>query len=379
MWNKQRKDGMWRAGYRGPDGKAINRHFPRQVDGKRWLDEVTASLVGGSWVAPERSRVTFAAWSQDWLTARAVRLRASTLARDEAYLRSLILPTFGPVPLVKITQASVQAWVVRTHKAGKAAATTGKAYQILAACLASAVAAGSLSRSPCVGVQLPRIEREEMRFLTNDEVAELAAAMPERWRTLVLVAAYGGLRIGELAALRRHRVDVLRSTVTVVETLSEVRGELVATAPKTRAGRRTVTLPRPVMDALAAHLGQYAAPEANGLVFVSRYDGPLRLAAWRRRVWQPAVNAAGLAPLRVHDLRHTAVALWIAAGASLAQVKQRAGHESAAFTITRYGHLYEGGDAALLDGLSAGFVAPRGAGTVLPLRAAADSCGLAVD
>jgi integrase len=67
-----------------------------------------------------------------------------------------------------------------------------------------------LARSPCRRVPLPKVEREEMRFLTPAEVAALADAIAPRYRALVLVGAYGGLRIGELAGLRRCRVDLLR-------------------------------------------------------------------------------------------------------------------------------------------------------------------------
>jgi integrase len=76
-----------------------------------------------------------------------------------------------------------------------------------------------------------------------------------------------------------------------------------------------------------------------------------RVPDWRRRSWNPAVAEAGLSPLRPHDLRHTAVALWIAAGASPLEVSRRAGHTSPAFTLSRYGHLYPEADAAVADKL----------------------------
>jgi integrase len=111
-----------------------------------------------------------------------------------------------------------------------------------------------VAQSPCRRVPLPKVEREEMRFLTSAEVATLADAIDRRYRALVLVAAYGGLRIGELAGLRRSRVDLLRGTVTVAEIVVEVRGVLHVGPPKTRASRRMVGLPRFVAEELAAHL-----------------------------------------------------------------------------------------------------------------------------
>jgi integrase len=168
---------------------------------------------------------------------------------------------------------------------------------------------------------------------------------------VVLVGAYGGLRIGELAGLRRSRVVLLRGTVQVAEIVVEVGGVLHMGPPKTRASRRTVGLPRFVVEELAAHLAAPGDPE--GLVFTAPQGGPLRLPAFRARVWRPAVRAAGLDGLRIHDLRHTAVALWIAAGANPKEVSARAGHSSVSFTLDRYGPLYPEADAALRERLDA--------------------------
>jgi integrase len=128
----------------------------------------------------------------------------------------------------------------------------------------------------------------------------------------VFVGAYGGLRIGELAGLRRSRVDLDAGTVDVAENLTEVQGKLHSGPPKTRASRRRVSLPGSVVQELAVHLGPAGRP--TDYVFRAPAGGPLRINGFRYRVWRPAVMAAGLPGLRIHDLRHTAVALWIAAG-----------------------------------------------------------------
>jgi integrase len=163
------------------------------------------------------------------------------------------------------------------------------------------------------------------------------------YRALVLVAAYGGLRIGELAGLTRRRVDLLRDgTVEVVEIITEVEGQLGTGQPKTRAGRRTVGLPRRVVIELEQHLATYTAPGPDAYVFTAPAGGPLRATGFRGRVWRSAIVAAGLESLKVHELRHTAVALWIAAGASPKEVAAPAGHTSVSFTLDCYGGLSEG-------------------------------------
>jgi integrase len=170
---------------------------------------------------------------------------------------------------------------------------------------------------------------------------------------LVLVAAYGGLRIGELAGLRRARIDIPRSRVDVAEIVVEVAGVLTYGQPKTRAGRRSVTLPRTVVNALNDHLADFTVADPDAFVFTGPEGGPLRVPMWRQRYWQPAIAAAGVAPLRPHDLRHTAVALWIKTGANPLEVSRRAGHTSASFTQDRYGHLFPEADEAVADRLDA--------------------------
>jgi integrase len=234
-----------------------------------------------------------------------------------------------------------------------AASTAVKAAQILRKIRATAVRAGKIRSNPCTGVKLPRIEHPEMRFLTPNEVDALANAIHPRYRALVLVASYGGLRIGELAGLRRGRVDILRGRVDVAEIVVEVAGTLTFGLPKTRAGRRSVTLPRSVVNALNDHLAEFTAAEPDAFVFTGPERGPVRVPMWRQRFWRPAIIEAGLAPLRPHDLRHTAVALWIATGANALEVSRRAGHTSASFTQDRYGHLFREADEAVENRLDA--------------------------
>jgi integrase len=255
------------------------------------------------------------------------------------------------MPLVAIRQLEVRAWVAELSASGLAPATVVKTYQLLGKVMAAAVDAGYLAQTPCRNVPLPKIEQEEMRFLAPSEIVHLAEVIHPRYRALVFVGAYGGLRIGELAGLRRRRVDLMRGAVTVAEIVTEVKGRLFFGPPKTRASRRTVGLPPFVVRELQAHLTAQGSP--NSHVFTAPIGGPLRIPSFRARFWVPATKAAGLEGLRIHDLRHTAVALWIAAGATPKEVAVRAGHTSVSFTLDRYGHLYPESDTTLRDRLEA--------------------------
>jgi integrase len=344
----------YRARYRDPAGQERAKVFARKAEAQRFLTEIENRKLKGTWTDPTFGRVRFREWLQEWW-ATTTNLRWTTAVRDETYLRLYVLPRFGDLPLAAIGQRDVRAWVADLTARGLAPATVVKAYHLLGKVLAGAVDAGMIAQSPCRRVSLPKIEREEMRFLTPVEIARLADAIRPRYRALVLVGAYGGLRIGELAGLRPERVDLLRGTVEVAEIVTEVAGRLQVGPPKTRASRRTVGLPRAVVDALTEHLAHPGAP--SDFVFTSPQGGPLRVTNIRYRIWRPATTAASLDGFRIHDLRHTAVALWIAAGAGPKEVAVRAGHSSVSFTLDRYGHLYPESDASLRDRLDAFFTA----------------------
>ncbi len=364
---EKRGAGRWLARYRDPQGRQRSKTFSRRIDAEQYLIKTEHAKQRGEWTDPAFGKKLYGEWIKDW-KATTKNLRPSTRARDESVLRSLILPTFSDRSLSSIGQLDVRTWAASLSERELAPATIEKAYQILKKTLQAAVDASLIPRNPCYKVPLPRIERQEMRFLTPAQVHILADAIHPRYKALVFLGAYGGLRIGELAGLRPARVNLLKGEVEIAEILVEVKGHLNFGPPKTRAGRRRVGLPRAVVDELALHLEKW--PSEN-LVFTAPEGGPLRVPAFRQRFWKPATRATGFEGLRAHDLRHTAVAMWIAADANPKEVAARAGHASVSLTFDRYGHLFPEADIALRDRLNDMFVASQGekqAGEVLPLR-----------
>jgi integrase len=150
-----------------------------------------------------------------------------------------------------------------------------------------------------------------MRFLTAEEVSLLADAIDRQYRAFILTAAYTGCRFGELAGLRRHRLDLARRTLTVAESLAEVNGYVHITPPKTAAGRRRIALPQSLCKELAEHLKEWP-PSSDGLVFTAQRGGPLLNRNFRDRIWLPAVRGSVGEPMRFHDLRvrHEALVTW---------------------------------------------------------------------
>lgn len=131
--------------------------------------------------------------------------------------------------------------------------------------------------------------------------------------------------------------------------VTDLAGQISFGPPKTKAAVRTVGLPAFVADELAQIASQPL--DRDALVFQSAEGCAVRPGLLRRRYWTPVVEAAGLAPLRMHDLRHTAISLWIAVGANPKQIAVRAGHTSVSVVLDRYGHLFPQHEDALLQAL----------------------------
>jgi integrase len=274
-------------------------------------------------------------------------------------VRLHVLPQFGHRRLSSISNGEIREWVGRMTSDGMSAASARKAVFALRGMLDAAVADRRLSVNPATSVPLPAERHVEQRFLTTDEVATLADRIAPQYRALVLLGAYGGLRWGELAGLRRSRVDVLRSRVVITETAVDVGGTITFGEPKTAKSRRVVPIARSVMRELETHLATYTGPDADDLVFTAAKGGPMYRGTFWPTVWTPAVKATGLNGLRIHDLRHTFVAIMSAAGANPKEISTWAGHSSVAFTLDRYGHLYDDHGDDVADRIDALLAASR--------------------
>lgn len=350
----------WRARYKDATGKEHARRFPTRIGAQRWLDGITTQQGVGTYADPKGGRITFASWAGRWLEAQS-QLKPTTRARYASIVRVHLVPRFGKVRLSDLTHADVSAWVSSLVAGGMAPSTVRQTHRVLSLIVGYAVRDGRLVRNVAEGVNLPRAAKPTKRFLTMVEVLALANASGEG-RLVILTLALTGLRFGELVALRVSRVDLMRRRIDVAESASEVGGVLAFGAPKTHQ-RRSVPIPRSLVDELAA----LAAGKGQGdLLFTAPEGGPLRLMNFRRRVFDPAVRAAGLGGLTPHELRHTAASLAVSAGANVKAVQRLLGHASAAMTLDVYSGLFDDELDALADRLDLAVIAGAETSRKLP-------------
>jgi integrase len=321
-----------------------------------------ADTLRGVWIDPEQGDMLFDELADRWFATK-VHLRETTKLQYSYLLKKHLRPYFGERPIGSITVLDVQTWLADRHaKTNLCANSVAKAYKVLRMVMEVAVDAGLILRTPCrvKGAATERLP--EMRAATPEEVAAIASVVEPRWQALVLMAAYSGLRWGELAGLRQKHLDPLHKKVRVLEQLLEVNGRLMFAPPKTAAGVRTVALPQFLVEVIVEHVARFSQPGPEGLVFVMPEGTPLRRENFRRRVWYPAVAAVGMEGFRFHDLRHTNATLAAASGAPLVALMARLGHASAAAAI-RYQHKIEGQDESVAEFLES---VGRAAGTGVP-------------
>jgi hypothetical protein len=189
----QRREGRWQARYRGPDGKERTKTFDRRQDAKGWLDDMESSIRKGSWVDPARSAMRLEKWAAEWLPSR-TDLRASSYTRLESIVRMHVVPEFGSRPLATIGNGEIRKWAGRMTADGMSAAAVRKCVFALRGMLDAAVADQRLVVNPAANVPLPAEHAAEQRFLDHEQVLTLADMITPRYRALVILGAFGGLR-----------------------------------------------------------------------------------------------------------------------------------------------------------------------------------------
>jgi integrase len=336
------------------DRKTIRKTFRTLSDARAWRAEAHSALRLGTLRAPTRTTVAEAA--AEWLSAAkagVVRNRSgqpykpSALRSYEQSLNTKIVPELGHLRLSSLTRAAVQDLVDRLVASGLKPSTVRNAILPLRAIYRRAIGRSEVLINPTLGLALPSGSGRRERIARPAEAAALLEVLPPQDRVAWAVALYAGLRRGEIRGLRWCDVDFERGLIRVEQSWDDRAGPV---EPKSRAGRRRVPMAKPLRAQLAAHRLRSAGGEEE-LVF-ARPDGRAihaeALARRARRAWKER----GMAPIGLHECRHTYAAFMIAAGVNAKALSAYMGHSSITMTLDRYGHLMPGheGEAAAMLG-----------------------------
>ena len=344
--------GRFQIRYPGPDGRLRTGTdtYENKGSADRALSLIEAQILAGDWTDPQRGKILLRVYAQKWIEQRP-NLRARTVELYTWLLAKHISPYLGAVPIGKITPELVREWRASLLSNGVSVSATAKAYRLLRAVLMTAAEDRIIPRNPCrirgAGDEKP----PERPVLTVAQVFDLADQMRDRrFRALVLLTTFASLRWGEAIALRRCDIDLNARSVSIRRQYIETTSQLVLGPPKSRAGSRTVGIPKAIIPALREHFDSYVGAEDTALVFAGARGGVLRRGNFRRGSgWAQAVVKSGVPGLHFHDLRHTGNML-AAPGASLADLKARMGHDSARAAMI-YQHATAEADQAIAEAL----------------------------
>jgi len=344
----------------------------------QWLIGEQLLIDRDEWTPPaqrraveEADQITFGVYSARWIAHRQVRgrpLKARTAA-DYRAMRAHALARFLDVPITAIDRAQTLAWYESMDPGAPVARS--HAYALFRSILASAVEDGIIATNP-VHVRGASGGRRhpEVELFTVEQVGQLADLMPPQHRAAVLIAAWCGLRFGELAALRRSDIE-LNDTggyISVARGIVTVDGHQQVTTPKSDSGERRVPIPRNIWPDLREHLKRYAQWGKDGLLFPPTTPGTDYLTPGQLYGHRPtydkdgnvkkqgggyyrARHLLGRDDLSFHKLRHFAATNYAVAGATTKELMTLMGHADPEIAM-RYQHAAHSRIAELADRVS---------------------------
>ena len=331
---------------RAQDGGA---DVPGEADATAYLATLESDVVRGVWRAPETSRVLVRTSAARWIETNP-RLKRSTRALYEDLLRMWINPFIGDLRLSDISPANVREWHAEiSSQTGKT--RVAQAYRLLRAVLNTSVADGVLASNPCRIDGAGASKARPVQLLPIPVIEATEAHLPPRYRTLLQLFVWSGMRFGEAAELRRKHVDLAIGAVTIERRLYRIptTGVHDVDAPKSDAGRRVVHLPPQVVASLRQHMETFVGPGPDARVFATSVGNPINSGNWNQTL-RRALEKAGHPAVRPHDLRHLGSTLAATAGASTAELMRRMGHSTSRAAMI-YQHATNDRDAAIADAL----------------------------
>jgi len=339
----------------------------------RWQTEIDKGAFVG------RSTQTVGDLLRYWMeTHVAHNCRETTALRYHQTVYLHLIPGLGAIPLQKLTPAQVQKFYADKLSAGTGTRSVVFCHQRLRQSLAMAVRLGLVGRNVCAAVTPPKYEHTPKPTWSRDELARfLAVARASGYGPIWLLLALTGMRRGEALGLRWQDINFVEGTMNVSQTYVAISAKMRMSPPKTRAGRRIITLEPTLLDALREHRARQnerrlALGEVwrdHGLVFASEVGTPIQGRNLLRE-YATLVRKAGVPNISIHGIRHTVATQAIGAGQDIRTLADLLGHSKTSVTTDIYAHVLPHRKRELTQALSQ---------IILGGEGDADKCGLCAD
>ncbi|MDA0658602.1 MAG: tyrosine-type recombinase/integrase [Planctomycetota bacterium] len=355
----RRKDGRWQGAVtlgRAPNGKSIRKcvYGKTQQECREKMDLLRQQA--GKKLDFKRGTDSLAVYLQHWLE-NVVKLNraARTHEEYEMAVRLYIVPYIGHRKLAKLSAQDLESWQASLVKKGHSDHCRMRAIRVLRAALNSAIRNQVIQFNPVSAIAKPKVVSREVQPLEVDQCERLfAEAETNRLGDIVTLAVMTGLRLGELLALEWNDINLAEGVLSVRRTLVETNSGLSLKEPKSRAGRRVITLGRPAIEALRNRrrkaIEEGMDPKAIPVVFPNTIGTHQTRSGLSNYTWYVMRDAAGIGKdVRFHDLRHSHASFMIAAGIHIKVIQERLGHSTFKLTADTYSHLLQSAQADAVE------------------------------
>lgn len=328
-------------------GKQVQRSFSgkTQKEVREKMQAVAVEVSRGTYIPP--CKMTLGEWLDIWAEEYLGEVKPTTAVIYKGNIKNHIKPGLGAVRLDQLHPHTVQMFINRLD--GLSARSVRLVHEVLHKALKKATELEYIPKNPATNCTLPRVEREEIHPLDDDQTAALlAAARGSDLEHFVTVALFTGMRLSELLGLTWDSVDMELGTITIDKQITRIehRANGLFASPKSGKARTLTPALSVMLELKAQHRRQLEAQlragpvwdNSPGLVFTDSTGGPLCQQYIYKRFLK-LLAAAGLEGVRFHDLRHTYAVNAIRAGDDIKTIQGNLGHATAAFTLDRYGHL----------------------------------------
>ena len=316
---------------------------------------ILAEMGEGEYVEPTPMTVEayLELWLRDYVDAGYVRQRTGSAYKDIA--RKHLIPQLGAIRLDRLTPSRIQSYYADRLSSGRLDGRGGLSPQtvkhhhtLLSRALNLAVKWNMLSRSPMDRVEAPRVPRRNPpAFGAEDVIKLMKEAEGTQYQTIILLAAYTGLRRSELLGLRWRDLNLETGVLSVNQTLIWLADERrsIFEEPKTWRSSRPVVLSGTPIRALVSHREWQASillsQDQETLVFC-RHDGTPMLPSTVSHTIIKFARRAGLNGLTLHGLRHSNASILLELGVHPEIVRDRLGHSGISVTMDTYSHILPG-------------------------------------
>jgi len=398
-WGSLRKlpSGRWQARYPGPDGLTYSARteanksltFLTKTDARVWLAAMQTKIARGEWQPPEKHAAQlrqeveeekartmgFEDYTKIWLNkirtepSRSGKPRSvATVQQYAGKIKGYLIPEFGNTPLKEIDADRVRQMMTKLDKIpaplnpkSKFNGISRPTTVVLMMILRQAARDGYIHKEPDVSIKKQTSVRHDANhdpdedIITPEQVEQLYEATPKLWRIMVLLAAWCQLRRGECLGLQRRDIEWDEDGGAIIHVRRQLNAHIGDYSDvKSDAGRRSLTVPKLMIDRLRSHLSENVAREMKAPIVPTTKRGnvPLSNTRWGYQWSDVRDQVEGLPQrFRFHDLRHTGLTIFAQEGATLAELMRRGGHSDIE-VVLRYQHATLSRDKTLADKMS---------------------------